>query len=287
MRYFARLQELKVVAPVPYFPKLKINSKWYNYSNVVKYEIIDDLPVWHPRYFITPKIGMSLYGDFLYWSTKSFVENLYQTYTFDVIDAHYIYPDGYAAVKIAKKLNKPVIISARGTDINLYSNFPNIRKKLIQTMQDADRLIAVSQSLKERMCALGIADEKIEVISNGVDFDKFYMTDKISIREEIELPIDKKVILSVGLLIDRKGFDCLIDAIGILKQNLNGKDLPLLLIIGEGERKNQLQMQINKLNLQENIKLIGAIPHAELYKYYNAADIFTLGCAHAPLLPHP
>ena len=276
MRFFAQRNELKVVAPVPYFPGININTRWYKYSKIKKFEIIEDIPVWHPRYFITPRIGMSLYGDYLYWSTKKIVAKILSSYTFEAIDAHYIYPDGYAALKIAKEFNKPIILSARGTDINLYSEFPIIKKKLLFTMQSADRIIAVSQSLKDRIHELGIPEYKIEVIPNGVDFDKFYKMDKMTARKELNLPLDKKIILSVGLLIDRKGFNFLIDAFGILIKNMVGKKPPVLIIAGEGERKVQLQTQINKNKLQDCIKLVGSIPHNQLNKYYNAADIFTL-----------
>lgn len=276
MKFFARSNELKVIAPVPYFPKININSKWYAYSKIKKYELIDEIPVWHPKYFITPKIGMSFYGDYLYWSTINTVKSLFQSYPFEAIDAHYIYPDGYAAVKLAKRFNKPIILSARGTDINLYSNFPIIREKLIYTMQNADKVIAVSRSIKDKICELGIQESKCTVIPNGVDFDKFYKIEKSIARRQLKLSQNKKIILSVGLLIDRKGFKYLIDAFNLLFENYNKKDAPLLLIIGEGERRLQLQSQINRLQLQDYVKLIGSVSHRQLYLYYNAADIFTL-----------
>ena len=79
-----------------------------------------------------------------------------------------------------------------------YFKFPLIKRKLIYTMNNADRLIAVSESLKEKMCDLGIRENKIEVVPNGVDFNKFFIVDKMKVRKELNLPLDKKIIFSVG-----------------------------------------------------------------------------------------
>jgi glycosyltransferase involved in cell wall biosynthesis len=276
IKYFARTNDLRVVAPVPYFPKINISEKWYRYTKVAHFEHIDGLPVWHPKYFILPKLSMSFYGEYMYWSTRRLIEKLDSEYNFEAIDAHYVYPDGYAAAKLAKRLKKPLVISARGTDINLYAEIPLVRKKLLSAMQYADRLIAVSQSLKDRMCTLGINEDKIEVIPNGVDFDKFYQVDKKQARQDLSLPMDRKIIFSVGLLTDRKGFHFLIDAMALLKKKHSKADLPLLLIIGEGERRAKLEAQVQRLDLVNHVRLVGAVPHNELYNYYNASDVFTL-----------
>ncbi|MFQ5631676.1 MAG: glycosyltransferase family 4 protein, partial [bacterium] len=121
MTAFAKLNgcEVKVVAPVPYFPPIKISSKW-QFSQVKKHEIIEGVEVYHPRYFMIPKIGMALHGLLMFLSVVVFVAKIQRTYDFDLIDCHYIFPDGFAAVLLGKVLGKPVVVSARGTDINLF-----------------------------------------------------------------------------------------------------------------------------------------------------------------------
>src|SRR5262245_4414123 len=116
MTYFSALKEceVKVVAPVPYFPALRINHRW-RFSQVCRQEIRDELEVFHPRYLITPKIGMSLYGWLMFFSVLSTVKKVQRNFAFDLIDAHYVYPDGFAAVLLGRLLRKPIVVSARGS----------------------------------------------------------------------------------------------------------------------------------------------------------------------------
>jgi len=268
--------ETKVVAPVPYFPAIKLFKKWYRFSQVNKEEVIEGLEVFHPRFFITPKIGMAFYGLFMFLFSLKKVKEIQKTFNFDLINAHYIYPDGFAAVLLGKVLKKPVIVYALGTDINLYPKFFLIRKEIVYTLNNATKIISVCQALKDEMVKLGIAPSKIEVIPNGVDIEKFKPISRIKAREELGLPIDKKIILSVGHLVERKGFHYLIDAISDIKTNGNRNPLPLLVIVGEGEYRLQLENKIKALNLDGRVRLVGAKLHSELYKWYSAADLFSL-----------
>src|SRR3989338_3235025 len=119
----ARDHEIRVVAPVPYFPKWNINKKWFQFSQIPRQEVIDGITVYHPRYFITPKIGRSFYAFFMFLSLFPFVKRLRREFDFDLIDAHFIYPDGVAAGLISKVLKRKVVLTPRGTDINWYPEF--------------------------------------------------------------------------------------------------------------------------------------------------------------------
>src|SRR5512144_406377 len=89
--------EVNVVAPVPYYPCIQVGWR-AAYRRVVPDEIIDGVHVYHPRYVMIPKVGMALHGLMLFLSVYSFVKKLQRNFDFDVIDAHYVYPDGFAAV---------------------------------------------------------------------------------------------------------------------------------------------------------------------------------------------
>src|SRR5262249_14125548 len=158
---------------VPYFPAIKLNWRW-RFSQVARRELRNGIEVYHPRYFLTPKIGMALYGWMMFLSVLPAVRRIQRGFDFDLIDAHYVYPDGFAAVLFGRVFKKPVVVSARGTDINLYSKFPVIRRLLQYTLHKADRVISVCSALKEAMVKLGIPAEKISVVPNGVDVTKFY-----------------------------------------------------------------------------------------------------------------
>jgi glycosyltransferase involved in cell wall biosynthesis len=265
--------DVKVIAPVPYFPPLKISSHWY-FSQIQRHEVIEGLEVYHPRYAMIPKVGMALQGWFMFLSLLPTVKKLQKTFNFDVIDAHYVYPDGFAAVLLGYWLGKPVVVSARGSDINLFKDFPVIRRFLRYTMMQANGVITVSQALKNAACSLGVPAEKVTVIPNGVDALKFFPLPQREARKRLGLP-NRRIILSVGRLCQNKGFDILIRAFKMLLDKCDESDLSLVLI-GEGAFRKPLEEMIASARLQDHIQLIGEVPHAELALWYSAADVFCL-----------
>jgi len=271
IRYLTKLCEVRVVSPVPYFPKLKISNKWFKFSQVPLEEEIEGLKVYHPRYLITPKIFRSLYGIFMFLSVAKFVKRLKKEFNFDLIDAHFVYPDGLCAVLLGKFLKRKVIITARGTDINWYPNFRIVKRLIQYTLRRADFIISVSKNLKEKIVNLGVFKEKIKVIPNGVDFDKFFPISQQQAKRILYISEDRKVLLSIGHLLESKGFHLLIEALKIMKNsNL------FLYIIGGGPYKNKLKKLIGRLNLEDKVKLLGEKPQNELYKWYSSADLFCL-----------
>ena len=276
MRNVARFCEIKVIAPVPYFPRIRFFKKWFRFSKVNRQDKIEGLEVYYPRFFMVPKIGMSLYGVFMFLSVLSTVSKIKKGFNFDLIDAHYVYPDGLAAVLLGKVFKKPVVVSARGTDINVYPKFPIIKRAIIHTLKNAKKIISVCQALKDAMVELGIKADKIEVIPNGVDIKKFKPISKIEARKELNLSCDKKIVVSVGHLIKGKGFQYIIGAIAQIKREFSINKVPLLVIVGEGEYRSKLEHRIKELGLEENVLMVGEKSHSELCKWYSSADLFCL-----------
>src|SRR5205085_684612 len=130
----------------------------------------------------------------------------------------YVYPDGLAAVMLGALLKKPVVISARGTDINLFPNFKTIRPLVRLVLKRADAVIAVSQALKDIMVELGCSPDKITVVRNGVDPVKFTPLPGTSARRNLGLPEGRPILLSVGHLKEHKGFQILVEAVNRLRQ---------------------------------------------------------------------
>ena len=128
---------MKVVAPVPYFPPIKVGFRW-QFSQIVAQETIEGIEVYHPRYFMTPKVGMAVYGWTMFFSLLAKMKALKQQYPFDIIDAHFLYPDGFAATLLGRILKTPVVVHALGSDVLLYSRFPLIRPFLRKTLRNAN-----------------------------------------------------------------------------------------------------------------------------------------------------
>ena len=269
--------DLRVVAPVPYFPKLPFNfiDKWKMFAGIPGKENCDGIKVYHPRYVIIPKMGMMLHGYCMFLGSLRQVLKIQKEFPFDLIDAHFIYPDGVAAILLGKMLRKPVVLSARGTDINLYPEFKTIRPLIRWALGNAKHVIAVCESLKDLMVNLGINDNRISSIPNGIDPDIFSPMDKLDARRKLGLKLDEKILISVGALIERKGMHILIDALVEIKRK--GCLTFNTYIIGKGEQGERLQESINFHGLQGNVKLCGEVKNSDLPQWYNAADISFLG----------
>jgi teichuronic acid biosynthesis glycosyltransferase TuaC len=275
MTHVAKLDgcQVKVVAPVPYHPRLKLTQRW-RFSQVLRCEMRDGLAVYHPRYFMLPKVGMMLYGMQMFVSTLPSVKAIQRDFDFDLIDAHYVYPDGQAAVLLGRLLGKPVVVSARGSDINLYTQLPVIRRLIQRTLQGADKVIAVSGALKQAMVQMGIQEGKVSVIPNGVDLAKFHPVPQELARQRLGL-LGKRLILSVGNLVPNKGFDLLMKALRVLDDEDRVDDLHLA-IVGEGGERHALERLASRLSLSDRIHFAGAVPHEVLSLWYSAADVFCL-----------
>ena len=273
MRHVLPFVDMTVVAPVPYFPRVKLNHRWATFAEAPRTERIAGFEVDHPRYVVVPRIGMTTHGVSMFAGSLPQVWRRLRSTDFDLIDAHYIYPDGLAAIMLGAFLKKPVVVSARGSDINLFPKFKAIRVLVQQVLKRADAVIAVSQSLKNVMVDLGCEEEKITVIRNGVDPQKFKLEPQAAAREKLGLPPSPPLILSIGVLTDNKGFRILIDAIARLRRH---QPDAVLVIIGEGEDRRRLENQIRRLGLEKNVLLAVAYPNAELGSWYNAADVFCL-----------
>jgi len=278
MEEVAKLCRLEVVAPVPWFPPLRFGERYYNYSQVAREEWIGRLPVYHPRFFLLPKVGKELDGLLLFLGAYRAVKKLQQRFSFDIVDVHYAYPDGYAGYLLARALGKPYTITVRGTDVNLLVQYPLRRRLILTALSKADRVIAVCQALKEAAVRIGVPEEKISVIPNGVDVTKFFPVDRREARKLADLPLDRRIILSVGHLCERKGFHLLIDGMRELIKRV-GPNLLLVIVGGnahEGDFKAYLQERIARQGLENHVVLAGPKPPEELRIWYSAADLFCL-----------
>lgn len=260
----------RVMAPVPWFPYA--HPKFNKYVWLAKKVAMDEhrygLDVWHPRYTLVPKIGMSSAPFFLASAAKqALLDRMQKGYTFDLIDAHYFYPDGVAAILLGRYFKKPVVITARGTDLNLIPRYFLPRRMIQWAAREADGLITVCQALKKVLLDMGIEDHKVTVLPNGVDLKLFSPMDRSEVRKQLGL--NRPTLLSVGFLIDRKGHHLIMKAL----QNLPGVDL---LIVGDGPKKEELRLLPKQLGVEDRVTFVGEVDQKKLPLYYTAADVLVL-----------
>lgn len=261
--------DIRVVAPVPYFPSdSPIFGRYAAFARAPLFERRDGIVINHPRYFLPPKVGMSYAATALercfLRAARAFID---EGWDFDLIDAHYYYPDGVAATRVAETLNKPVVVTARGSDITLYPQFKRQRAMVLDAARKADASVAVSESIREEMIRLGAVGEKITTLRNGVDLDLFRPMDRLQIRQRMNL--SGLVIASVGHLIERKGHHLVIEALRALPN-------ATLLIAGEGGERRALESRAKAFGVRERVRFLGAVPHEQLAEIYNAADLLAL-----------
>lgn len=259
-----------VVAPVPYFP---IQHPWFHdwssYAAAPVAETRNGIAIQHPRYISIPKIGMSVAPYLMYWAMVPVLRRLLaEGSRFDAIDAHYFYPDGVAAVWLGRRFGLPVVVTARGSDVSQLPEYFMPRRLIRGAIAGAAAMITVSAALKDALLALGAPDDKVTVLRNGVDTALFHPpADRDAVRRALGLT--RKTLISVGLLIERKGHDRTIEAMTRLP------DFELM-IAGEGPERDRLAALITRLGLTDRVRLLGSRPHAELPSLYGAADASVL-----------
>lgn len=188
-----------------------------------------------------------------------------------LVHAHFIWPNGYVAIRIKEKYGVPCLITAHGYDIYDLPFRDDQWKTIIKYVLDhADAVIPVSASNLACINKLGTRTP-VYVIPNGYRSDLFYPQDMQECRKQLGLPRDRKIILAIGNLVEEKGQKYLISAMADLI-----KKRPDILcgIIGSGGLKKELHYQIRSLCLDAHVTLAGGRSHAEIPLWLNACDLF-------------
>ena len=257
-----------VMAPVPWFPIFGACWKQYReLGGVSEHEARFGIDVFHPRFPIVPRFSSWLNPVSMAMATYNQVNRHLSANKVDLIDAHFFYPDGVAAALIGARTRKPVVITARGTDLNLMPRYPIPRKWIIWAANRAAAIITVCQALKDVLIELGIPEGKVTVLRNGVDLEMFRPVDRGLARERLR--ITRPSLLSVGHLIERKGHHLVIEALA------NLPDVGLI-IAGDGPMEPELRATALAAGVQDRVTFAGALDHKELREYYSAADALVL-----------
>jgi teichuronic acid biosynthesis glycosyltransferase TuaC len=261
--------ETQVVAPVPWFPaKHSLFGRYAKFASVPQEERRHGVRILHPRYPVIPKLGMTIAPFLMAGATYSTLRTLLADgYDFDIMDAHYFYPDGVAAAMLSRYFHKPVVITARGSDVNIIANHYAPRKMIVWAARQASGIVAVSEALKEKLIAIGVSADHIIVLRNGVDLGLFHPVDRAFWRKRLGL--HGTTLLSIGHLVKPKGHDIVIQALA----QLPGVRLR---IAGEGRERKRLQKLAKTVGVSERVSFIGVLSQEELSIQYGSADALIL-----------
>lgn len=255
-----------VVAPVPWFPfRSRVFGRYAAFAAVPRQEERHGIHIVHPRYPVIPKLGMNIAPSLM---TRAMLPVLRQWladgHEFDLLDAHYFYPDGVAAVRLGAALGKPVVVTARGSDVMWLPRHPRPRTQIRWAADRAVAVTTVSQALKTELAMLGVSAGKITVLRNGVDLQRFRPLDRAAIRADMDLR--GTVWLTVGNLVELKGVHLAIAALAEV-------EAATLLVVGTGRERGRLQQLADRLGVATRVRFAGAVAHDALPAYYNAADV--------------
>ena len=269
---------LKVVAPVPWFPFQSLIRRIRPGFRPLApgTETQDRTTVYHPRFFSIPGAFKSMDGLFMALGCLPRMWQLKHAGHLDIIDAHFAYPDGYAATLLGKWLNVPVTITMRGTETRHVKD-QVLLPRVYAALSRASRVFSVSDSLRQVALSCGISSSKLRVIGNGVDIAKFSPQSQVLARKSLGIPLEAKVIVTVGGLVERKGFHRVIAAMPEIMKKYPG--LTYLVIGGpspEGDWTQQLQQMVSNLQLKSVVKFLGPLPADKLSTPLSAADVFVL-----------
>lgn len=273
----AQHRPLAVVSPQPWFPGQSLIRRLrpgYRPQAPVL-EIQQGIRVYHPRYFAVPGLLRRFDGWAMALSSFILLRRL-KAQGARLIDAHFAFPDGEAAMRLGRWLGLPVTITLRGTEVP-HSRDPVLRPRLVRTLQSAARVFSVSDSLRRLALQLGVAEARTEVVGNGVDTSRFQPVDQAAARQKYGLADDARVLISVGGLVERKGMHRVIEILPALLERHPGLHY---LIVGsggpEGDMRAELEAQVARLGLEARVHFLGALPPDELKWPLSASDVFVL-----------
>ncbi len=235
-------------------------------------EIWHGLRIDHPRYPLLPKIGMSTAPVALFAAVLPRLRRqIAAGHDFALIDAHYFYPDGVAAVLLGRALGRPVVVTARGSDLNLIADYALPRWWIRWAAARADGLVAVSGGLKDRLTALGTPPERVRVLRNGVDLALFRPSDRETARRR--LGFSRPTLIAVGNLVALKRHPLMVETLARLP------DIDLV-VVGEGPEREAIAALARARGVFGRVRLFGRLPQEELPPIYTAADLLLLVSTH-------
>jgi len=233
-------------------------------------------PTWRVAMPYLPLVGKPLNPLLYARAVGPLIESWSRRGEVDVIDAHFCWPDGVAASKVASRLGLPYVVTLRGV-LGRYAHDPIKCASVVRSLEGASAVIAVSQSLKDAAAGLGVSPHRIHVVPNGVDSEVFHPGDRHAARKSLGRPPDEVMLITVGHLCRRKGVHRVLE---LLPELLDQHDRLRYVVVGanaaEDRFADHLRRLTGKLGLSRYVSFTGALNDHEVARWLQAADLFVL-----------
>jgi teichuronic acid biosynthesis glycosyltransferase TuaC len=276
LRHLSHFAELQAYCPLPRYPA-GFRPR-FDYREVDLSYTLPDVSACYFEYPALPVVTRAVNG----FTCAHYLEPRIRAFGADVILNFLLYPAGFAALSVGRKLRVPVVVGSLGSDLNAIPD-PVSRWLTRKTLHGASNVIVKSEELRVRAVAMGAAPKTTRVVVNGCDEDLFFMRDRGSARRELSLPPEAELVLFVGRMHRGKGVDELLEAVAALWQKRSNLRL---VYVGDGPELKSLQDKVRARNLARHVSFAGACSSAEVARWLAAANLLALpsyaeGCPNA------
>jgi len=264
----ARLVDLEVASPVPVFPLLsrlrgRLPAPTEDHAG---------LPVHYPRFLYVPGILKSMDARLYARGLRGWLREYLRKRPVDLLDAHFIWPDGVGVYRLARASGIPYSITLRGKIYPCLES-RSMTRQCAEALRHAAAVISVNSLMADIAVELGAPREKVHVIPNGVDTEVFSPKDKAWARGELGLPLEGRLLVTVSHLKPSKGHGEVVQALAGLP-----RDIRLVIVGGEARRgyRRELMALASRLGVADRVLLTGKQPYERIPLYFSAADLSVL-----------
>lgn len=247
--------QVRAVAPVPYYPRfLPGPVEFRRFSQIPSQELADGIEVSHPRFFTGPGYSThTLDADAYFLGVRKTIDRLWREQPFDLIHAHFIYPDGVVGARLAQRYGVPLVVTEHAFWHPWLDQYPRVRRQAVGAAKTIAYHIAVSQSVRRSISRFTGENERLRVIPVGVNIERFTPL------PDGEKP-DPNSILFVGRIHETKGVDVLLRAMRLLVD----RNPAIRLSLAGGSfyrptqiREERLKRMAEELGLGDHVRFLG------------------------------
>ena len=273
----AKYADITVINPIPWSPLHFFIDKFKHLRNIPVKTQRGNLTIYHPRYLSIPGYAKGIEIPTYRSAVKKVINEI--GFDFDLIDLHWTFPDLPTGDYLSNRYGVPYRLTLRGMEAFHIQDGDVRQKTVAKYLKRVDSIISLSQEMADEADTIAGTAAKTKVVRNGVDTKAFFFKGREQCRHSLGLPESQRIVLGVGALIHRKGFDVVISAIKNLFET--GHDLDThFYILGaegaEGDYRKELFDLVASANLADRVHFVGAVQNDKLVDWYIAADLFCL-----------
>jgi glycosyltransferase involved in cell wall biosynthesis len=261
------LADVSVFCPAPRYPRW-ISPRSFDYARVDTSYSLADVDVCFIEFPAVPALTRAVNG----FSCANRLFRALRAATPDLILNYWLYPQGYAAVKVGQKLGVPAIVGTIGSDLNVIPD--RISRFFIrETLQRAAAITCKSAALKNKAIALGAASAKVHSISNGCDTSIFHPAERSDARRRLGIEPTEELVLFVGRLEKAKGVMELVEAVSALTRTRPNLTLAF---VGVGAAQSEIAEKVRLLGISDRVRFASGVPPYVVAQWYVGANLLVL-----------